>query len=54
MFHGLVLKVTRFQLPTLKCFSTVIKNIFWGGHAMSSRVNLDISTPVSFNVNAEY
>ena len=27
MFHGLILKATKFQLPTLKSFSKVVKNV---------------------------
>ena len=36
MLHGLILKVTKFQLPTPKRFNTVDKNTFWG--VMSNRV----------------
>ena len=54
MPHRLILKVTKFQLPTPKRFSTVVKNIFfWEGgrhHAppMSSRVN-DLMIGTNFN-----
>ena len=41
MLHRLMLKVTNFQLPTPKCFSTVVKNIFGGHHGppMTNKVN---------------
>ena len=33
MLHGLILKVTQFQLPSPKRLSTVVKNILGGHHA---------------------
>ena len=41
MLQRLILKVTKFQLPIRKRFSTVVKNILGGHHApaMSNGVN---------------
>ena len=51
MLHRLILKFRKFQLPTPKRLSTVVKNI-WGNHPpMSNRVKVgklfskDLSTP---------
>ena len=53
MFHRMVLKVTNFQHPTLKHFSTVHgPKHFWGRgegdyHPMSNRVRVSIESFVS-------
>ena len=41
MLNGLILKVTKFQLPPPKHLGRVVKNIFGGHHGppMSNRVN---------------
>ena len=50
MFHRLMLKVTKFQLPSPKRSGTVVENILGDHHVlpppqMSNRVNIGISVP---------
>ena len=40
MLHRLILKATKFQLPTPKCLSTVVKNILGGHHGSPCQIGL--------------
>ena len=40
MLNRLILKVTKFQLPSPKCLGTVVKNILGGHHAPPCQIGL--------------
>ena len=47
MFHRLILKVTKFQLPPRKRLSTVVKNIMGGHHGPPCQIGLRLTSTLS-------